>query len=88
MLGCKLFSDVSMDLGGKENVNGTQTDNSQDPEGELQSSENELLCFSKAITLTLRFALFLPYTATCCIMAVWIFLEAFQGFCDPDVDYV
>lgn len=70
MLGCKLFSDVSMDLGGKENVNGTQTDDSQDPEGELQSSENELLCFSKAITLTLRFALFLPYTAMCCIMAV------------------
>lgn len=70
MLGCKLFSDVSMDLGGKENINGAQTDGSQDPESELQSSENELLCFSKAITLTLRLALFLPYTATCCIMAV------------------
>lgn len=70
MLGCKLFSDVSMGLSGKENINGTQTDGSQDPEGELQSSEGELLCFSKAITLTLRLALFLPYTATCCIMAV------------------
>lgn len=69
-LGRKLFSDVSMGLNGKENINGIQTDGRQDPEGELQSSEGELLCFSKAITLTLRLALFLPYAATCCIMAV------------------
>lgn len=26
MLGCKLFSDVSMGLSGKENINATQTD--------------------------------------------------------------
>lgn len=70
MLGCELFSDVSMSLREKEYINDTETDGSQDPEDELQSSEAELLCFSKAITLTLRLALFLPYRAKCCIMAV------------------
>lgn len=59
-----------MGSSGKENISATQTDGSQDPEGELQSSEGELLCFSKAITLTSGLGLFLPYTAMCCIMAV------------------